>query len=100
MSELKTFKNNNPVFHEGGEKNASEEDSSDEDQTKLADEEDKFAKHVEDAKRELKKQVMGMFFFSMLFTIALCGLFYGLIESNDYAAKEKAEVHNEAGSTL
>ena len=42
--------------------------------------EETFANYVEEAKKELKKQVICMFVFSVVFTFAIYGLFYWLIE--------------------
>ena len=67
--------------NEGGD--AASSDSSDNDVNNQLPEEDKFAQHVDEAKHELRKQVIGMFIFSMIFTLGICGLFYGLIESKD-----------------
>ena len=41
--------------------------------------EEDFAKYVEEAKKELKKQVISMFIFSTLLTAAVYGIFYSLI---------------------
>ena len=46
--------------------------------------EETFANYVEEAKKELKKQVICMFVFSVVFTFAIYGLFYWLIE-NQYS---------------
>ena len=79
------------VNNEGGAAEARDsDDSSDGDVNNQIPEEDKFAQHVDEAKAELKKQVIGMFIFSMIFTLAICGLFYGLIESKD-STKAKSD---------
>ena len=70
------------IEREGGADEASD-DSADGQDAGLQEDEDKFAQHVEEAKEELRKQVQGMFLFSMVFTLALCGLFYYLIENQE-----------------
>ena len=43
--------------------------------------EEKFAQYVEEAKKELKKQVLSMLVFSTVFTLVVYGVFYWIIDN-------------------
>ena len=78
-------------YREGGDE-FKDQQGSDEDDDPHGDSEMKeseFTKYVHEAKNELQNQVIKMYVLSVVFTVAMYGLFYWLI-TDKYSTKESA----------